>query len=67
MCAKGRCSCKGYTEELFVAQCLHQVSDSMYPAWYYNNDDDDNNNNNNNNNYNNNNNNNNTVAGGKGF
>ena len=31
---KGRCSCKGYAEELFVAQCLHQVSDSMYPAWY---------------------------------
>ena len=49
VCAKGRCSCKGYTEELFVAQCLHQVSDSMYPAWYYNNDDDNNNNNNNNN------------------
>ena len=43
MSDNGRCSCKGYTEELFVAQCLHQVSDSMYPAWYYNNDDDDDN------------------------
>ena len=57
MCAKERCSCKGYAEELCVATCRHQVSDSMYPAWYYNNDDDNNNNNNNSNNNNNNNNN----------
>ena len=50
MSDNGRCGCNGYAEELFVAQCLHQVSDSMYLAWYYNNDDDNNNNNNNNNN-----------------